>query len=260
MRKKIQKIGILFLFISLSGIFIWKEEKKRSNELKESFKGFTKVEETKHFNLINPPVDMSDSYWKYKEEPFLTVDFKSLKEKNEDVVGWIQIKNTEIDYPIVKGEDNEFYLKHDFEKKKSNAGWIFMDYRNDFSISKNNIILYGHGRLDGIMFGGLLNFFKEDWFQTEENHLIKISTEKENRIYQIVSFYTIRPEIYYLTTFFENQEMWNLFLSTVLERSIYDFSTSLNKKDELLTLSTCQNGNQMRIVVHAKLIKKEIRN
>ena len=91
------------------------------------------------------------------------------------------------------------------------------------------------------------------------NQIIKLSTEKKNTLWQIVSIYTIPSESYYLTHTFENDDSYQKFLDTMLSRSIYDFQTDLNTSDKLLTLSTCLDFNGNRIVVQAKLIKEQKR-
>ena len=91
------------------------------------------------------------------KEKIAEYDFDKLKKMNSDIVGYIEVDNTNISYPVVKSSDNSYYLNHSYTKEKNNIGSIFLDYRNDLdNLSKNNII-YGHGRLDNTMFGSLNN-------------------------------------------------------------------------------------------------------
>ena len=83
------------------------------------------------------------------------IDFGELKKKNEDVVAWIKVNNTKIEYPVVKSKNNDYYLNHSLDKSYNIAGWIFADYRNNFNGEDKNIIVYGHNRRDGSMFGSL---------------------------------------------------------------------------------------------------------
>ena len=207
--------------------------------------------------LVNPPKDLNDPYWNYVTVPFLEVDFTDLVKKNSNTVAWLNVPNTSIDYAVVQADDNSYYLNHSFDKTINKAGWVFADYRNDFNNLGNNTIIYGHRRLDNIMFGHLVKFLNKDWFNNKDNHLIKMSTLKENLIYQIVSVYVIYKENYYIRTSFTND--YAEFLETIKKRSYYDFKTSLNTLDKILTLSTCYDNNGKRLVVHAKLIKKETR-
>ncbi len=197
-------------------------------------------------------------YWSYIKMNLINVDFNDLKKKNKDTRGWIQVNGTNINYPFVQAKDNKYYLTHSFEKKYTDAGWIFLDYRNDINnLSKNNII-YGHARLNKTMFGTLKKVLTNDWYKNKDNHVIKLSTEKENTLWQIFSVYSIKTENYYITTNFENDEEFKTFIDTMTKRSKYKFNADVSVNDTILTLSTCHKTDE-KVVVHAKLIKKEIR-
>jgi sortase B len=108
------------------------------------------------------------------------------------------------------------------------------------------------------MFGTLKNVLTKDWYNNSDNHVIKLSTEKENTLWQIFSVYSIKTESYYITTDFENDEEFQTFIDTVSKRSKYKFGANVTVNDTILTLSTCHKTDE-KIVVHAKLIKKETR-
>lgn len=191
------------------------------------------------------------------DSDFLEVDFKKLKSINNDVVGYIEINNTNISYPIVKGNDNSYYLDHSFTSDISGSGAIFLDYRNDLdNLSKNNII-YGHGRLDNTMFGSLDNLLEDNWLNNEKNYYIRVTTPSNKMIFKVFSVYAIEKESYYIKTYFSNNKYFKKFLETVMKRSIFNFGTNVNTGDKILTLSTCKDNFGKRIVVHAKLLKKE---
>lgn len=184
-----------------------------------------------------------------------TIDFTALTALNSDTVGWIKLANTNINYPVVQSDDNRYYLTHSFTQAQSEAGAIFLDYRNNLDeLSKNNII-YGHGRLDGSMFGSLSQVLESSWLQDPTNHYVYLSTPTKQLIFKIVSVYTIQKESYYLTSYFSNNDYFNQFLQTILQRSTFDFQEVLTAEDKILTLSTCQNNYGKRIVVHAKLVQ-----
>ena len=143
-----------------------------------------------------------------------------------------------------------------FNNNYSKAGWIYADYRNSSNLLDKNNIIYGHGRLDGTMFGTLNNVLTEDWLNNKSLHLIKLSTLNYNSLWQIFSVYTIYKESYYITTKFSDKS-FNKFIKTIKDRSIHNFNTSINNNDKIITLSTCLDDFGNRIVVHAKLIKKE---
>jgi len=179
---------------------------------------------------------------------YSSIDFKKLKEKNDDTVAWIRVNGTNIEYPIVKTNNNDYYLYHSFDKTKSNAGWVFMDYRNKLDGTDKNIIIYGHNRKDGSIFGSLKNILKETWYDEKDNLEIEFWTENGKEKYQVFSIYEIENEDYYLSTTFDN---YDEYLNKIKNRSIKDFGINLSNESNILTLSTCSSSNKRRIVLHA---------
>lgn len=254
--------SFLLIMISSYALLLRFQEVKHIEEITRSL-NTTKKEESsidEDNTWINPPQDKEDPYWDYIETPFLQIDFSNLLEQNQDTVGWIQVGGTKIDYPITQSTDNQYYLTHSFDHTLSKAGWIYSDFRNNFQSLNPNTVIYGHGRLDNTMFGSLREVLKEEWYQDKSNHIIKLSTPITNMIWQIFSVYQIPKEDYYITTHFENENSYQTFLDTIKNRSIFAFSTSVDTNDKILTLSTCKDNYGQRIVVHAKLIKKETRS
>ena len=190
----------------------------------------------------------------------LEVDFNDLLAKNSDTVGWIQVQGTNINYPIVQTTNNDYYLNHAFDKTENKAGWVYMDYRNNAVDFNQNTIIYAHSRYNGTMFGSLKNILNSSWYTNKENHIIRLSTPTENTMWQVFSVYTIPKESYYITPSFPTDESYQEFLNTIKERSEVDFSGTVSTGDKVLTLSTCKDNFGNRIVMHAKLIKKETRN
>ena len=109
------------------------------------------------------------------------------------------------------------------------------------------------------MFGSLVWTLKDSWYKDENNQFIKLSTPDSNTVWKIFSIYTIKPEIYYLKTYFESDDEHLAFLNTIKQRSIYDFKEELTTDNKILTLSTCTDDGTKRIVIHAKMIKAEYR-
>lgn len=182
-----------------------------------------------------------------------TPNIKDLKSKNNDTIGWIKVNNTNIDYPLVQSKDNNYYLTHNFNKKETSAGWVFLDKRNNKNLNDKNNIIYGHSRKDKSMFGTLKETLNKKWYKNKDNLIIKITTETKEYNYEIFSIYTIEKENYYLRTSFKIEKEYKTFLNILKERSIYDFKVNLENTTSILTLSTCYKSNQ-RVVVHAKLI------
>lgn len=218
------------------------------------------VEDTEETEIINPPVeeDPANPYWDYIEMNLINVDFTNLLGINSDTKGWVQVNGTNINYPFVQTTDNEYYLKRDFNKNKNSAGWVFMDYRNNIDTLDRNTILYAHARLNGTMFGSLKNIFNSNWFDDVNNHVIKLSTLSENTLWQVFSVYHIPTTSDYLQTEFSSNQEFLDFVTMLKDRSQYEFNVEFNENDKILTLSTCYN-DQERVVLHAKLIKREAR-
>ena len=175
--------------------------------------------------------------------------------KNSETIGWIQIKGTNINYPIVQHNNNNYYLEHDFYKKKSSTGWIYADYRNNFNKLDNNTIIYGHNLINKTMFGNLPDFLTSNWLNKKNKPYIKLSTTTHNSVWQIFSVYKIKPTTDYLETKFYSIETYNNFLEKITKRSKKNFNIEILATDKILTLSTCDNTGNYRVVVHAKLIK-----
>jgi len=192
-----------------------------------------------------------------KQEVKYNIDFKTLRETNNDTVAYIKVNNTNIDYVVVKGNDNSYYLKHNFEKKWNVSGWIFADYHNKFDESDKNIIIFGHNTRDGSMFGTLKNTLNENWYKNEENQKIVLVTENGTYYYQVFSTYSIKPEDYYINTEFKNNAEFDNFIKKLKSRSLYDYGIEVSGEDKILTLSSCIGDGTKRVVLHAKLIEME---
>lgn len=246
------------IVVCLVKIVFWLKDNKTTSEVVNDITNNTNIEEKQddeNTELVNKEEDTTSDYWYYIKFPLIDVDINKLKEKNSDTVGWINVNNTNINYPYVHGKDNNYYLTHSFDKKYNEAGWVFLDYRNDKNLSNKNNILYAHSRLDKTMFGSLSKTLKSNWYNNKDNHIIRLSTEAENTMWQIFSVYKIPEETYYITTNFNSDNDYQKFLNTIKERSIHNFSTNLTTEDKILTLSTCYSDTE-RTVVHAKLIKR----
>lgn len=195
----------------------------------------------------------------YNNIGYISVDFSDLIAKNNETVGWIKVNNTNVNYSVVQHNDNEYYLRHDFNKKYNINGWVYADYRDDFEYFGSNTIIYAHNMTDRSMFGSLVWCLKDSWYTNSENHYIKMSTPKANTVWKIFSIYTIKPEVYYLRTYFESEEEHKTFIDNLTDRSIYDFQEDVSVNDKILTLSTCTDDGTKRVVIHAKMVKVEYR-
>lgn len=235
-------IAILIGLLVYSGYHIveWKINGDKNKEI---------IKETSEYITVN--IEENNNI----QEEKISVDFESLKIMNPDVVAWIKVNNTDIEFPVVKGKDNEYYLTHNLKKDYNKAGWIFMDYRNNLDGNDFNTIIYGHNMKNNLMFGTLKNVLDKQWYENEKNRYITFITEIANEKYEIFSIYEIEEEEYSIKTAFKNEQDYLKFLNALKGRSIKDFYVELSKDDRILTLSTCTNDRNHRLVVHAKLIR-----
>ena len=242
---------IVFLF-SLIKVIMWIIDNNNTNDIIKKVANTYEINEKSYDNEVIINENEKDIYFDYMKLKFIDVDINKLKTFNPDTIGFIKVMGTNINYPFVQTLDNDYYLNRSYDKTYNNAGWIFLDYRNNEFNDKNTII-YGHGRINGTMFGSLKDTLKSSWQNNKDNYIIKISTEKENSIWQIFSVYKIATTSDYLQTSFSDNE-FESFINLIKGRSSYNFETNVTNEDKVLTLSTCYNDND-KMVVHAKLIK-----
>lgn len=252
--------SIITLLISIFNIIKWKIDSDKTNyeitNIQENI-NIEEIQDTENTEIIEPVIEVpkENPYWDYINMNMINVDFNGLKKTNPDVVGWLKVNGTNINYPFVQSSDNDYYLTHSFNKSYNGAGWVFLDYRNNGTNNKNTII-YAHGRSNKTMFGTLKNVLNNGWLNNTNNYVIKISTETENGLWQIFSVYRIPTTSDYLQTNFNDETEYQNFLDMIKDRSSHNFDTNVASTDNILTLSTCYN-NSDKMVVHAKLIKKE---
>jgi len=186
--------------------------------------------------------------------------FKELYEQNSDIVGWITVENTDIDYPIMQSDDNDYYMEKDFDKQYSYPGSIFLDFRCDFRnmyMSAHQIV-YGHNMKNGTMFQQLTKYQDEEFFQ--ENRYININTLYGSYVFEVFSAYETPVSFYYLKTDFSDKGEWYEFIEMLQQKSDFETDIVLSSDDVVLTLSTCTNrhDDNYRYVVHAKLTNPEL--
>ncbi len=258
----ISLILLITLIISIVNIVKWWIDSNNTNNQIEEIQNIVNVVEiTDNDNteiIEQENIPKNNPYWDYIKMNLINVDFNELKSINNQTVGWIQVNGTNINYPFVQTTDNNYYLTHSFNKSYNSAGWVFLDYRNNLQTLNKNTIIYAHGRTDKTMFGTLKNILTNDWINNTDNYVIKLSTEYENTLWQVFSAYHIPTTNDYLKINFNNNESFIEFTNMLINRSQFDFNTTINENDHILTLSTCYNSSE-KMVIHAKLIKKETR-
>ncbi|NLL02443.1 MAG: class B sortase [Mollicutes bacterium] len=257
-------IFIIGLIFSVYKIITWQKDNKAINRQLENINKSVKINEVEDNNNAEiieqqEEIPKSNPYWDYIKMNLIDVDFNELKKTNKEVKGWIQVNGTNINYPFVQTTNNEYYLTRAFNKSYNDAGWIFLDYRNNIETLDKNTIIYGHSRLDQTMFGTLKNITKNNWYNDSNNYIIKLSTQAHNTLWQVFSVYIIETTSDYLKISFDSGTEFLNFAKMLMNRSKFDFNTSINENDRIVTLSTCYNDNK-KVVMHAKLIKIENKN
>lgn len=268
---KICILSVIVLIMTLMSLNYYKnyvqarDIKTIENELKDIIK---KIDKEYDIDNQDPDIEYIDpntginiptttrskyvsSYYKNYEKVFDT-----LLNINGDTKGWITVNNTRIDYPVVQASDNEYYLNRDYNQHKNSMGWIFMDYRNNIEVLNQNTIIYGHNITAGIMFGTLRYTVNNSWYSKTDNQVLTFNTLNSSMKWQIISIYKIPNTIDYLTTTFYTTKEYQKFLNLIVGRSIHNFNQEVTTNDKILTLSTCQNRGEDRLVMHAKLIKE----
>lgn len=208
LKKEYVVLGIFLLLFITSGFWLF----RIINEYGKAAREYEELQEYVDDSLKKEREETED------EKPQKTsIDFEALKEINPDIVAWIRIPEV-FDYPVVQGEDNQYYLSHTFQKESNKAGSIFLDYRNsrDFTDSKN--IIYGHNMKDGSMFHVLRNFQDMDFYNKHREIWLYLPDDS-TQVYEIVGCEEVKAvgEAYELEN--GNKDENELILSTCSSRS-----------------------------------------
>ncbi len=213
--KVLKVIFIILILVSLINLLIWYLENNKTKEI---------------LNNTNKYLIVKDKKYRLKEE---------IKTVNKEIIGWLKVDNTNINYPIVQTSNNKYYLNHDLEKNYNSAGWIFMDSEN--KLDDQNIVIYGHHRRDGIMFGSIDNLLSSN--KSGKIHLI---IGDKTIDFNIFSIYKTEKEYNYRNRNYRN---FNKKIQEFKNNSLIDYKVDIKNKDQIITLSTCDNDNKNRIVV-----------
>ena len=184
----------------------------------------------------------------------IQVDWASLKEKNDDLVAWILIPALSISYPVLQGEDNDYYLHRDLNRDYLFAGSIFMDEYNTPSLYNYNTIIYGHNMRDGSMFAALKEFTNKETY--EKCRYFWLLTPDGDYLYEICSVHQAASGSETFTVRFENYEHYRKWQEKMLSISDITTGAALEYQDRIVTLSTCTENSSIRMTVQGKLVWK----
>lgn len=185
-------------------------------------------------------------------EEMAAIDLAALREVNEDVVGWIRIPGTNIDYPLMQGEDNQFYLHHTWDKEANKIGSIFLETCNSSDLTDFNTIVYGHNMRTSAMFGELPNYSMQTYW--EKHPYVYIASDSGVYRYSIFAFFQAEVESLTYGLGITKDETKAEFLAISEEKNWIDTGLMPSPNDRVLTLSTCTGGSYAyRYVVQAYL-------
>lgn len=234
-------IAICIIVISFSSykIICWVIENNKSKAMLNEVQSSVKI--THEEVIINNQPVVKANY-----------DFTELLKKNSQTVGWINVPNTKIDYPVVQTSDNDFYLHHSFDKSQNSAGWVFADYACNIQESQN-ILIYGHNRRDLSMFGSLKSILDDNWRSNLENLYINFASIDETGVYKIFSTFICNDTDVnsYLETNFSSKEDFRQYITKLKKSSAYNFDTDIENAEKMITLYTCYGANNQRLIVCA---------
>jgi sortase B len=248
-------IFVGLLFFGIHGLF---------GEIREYREGEEEYEELEQFVVKIPKME-NDVLGTSENEGIvvenlasevLEVNFDSLTNVNSDCVAWVSIPGTNINYPVVNGIDNQYYVTHTFRKKANKSGAIFLDMRNSSDFSDLNTVLYGHNLKNSKMFSDLKRFLNQSYFN--RNHEIVIYMPDKEYHYEIFAVYkTMEDDNTYRVKFTEDGFKEHL-------QSICQKAEVLKEQDDMnmiITLSTCTNDAEGEsIVVIGRLIEVQEEN
>lgn len=181
------------------------------------------------------------------------IDFDALCADYPEAVAWIRVDDLEtIDYPVMRADDNDYYLHNDSAGNPSADGSIFLDYRNNADFSDDlHTIIYGHNMRDGSMFGTLISYQEEEFFK-QGSGMFTIYTPKGSYRYQIFAVNVVDPTDDVFMVGFKDPTIFDSFVSELKNSSMYDTGVQANGDDQIVTLSTCSSAD--RLVVSAKRV------
>ena len=265
-RKQIHVIIYLLLSIlmALSIIYIinffsLKQEAKEQSKLLNTTNILT-MEDTNEFvqnNLENETENVEADLEENKDttatenieektqETERMLQVKQLQEQNADIVGWLEIENTNVNYPVLQGTDNSYYMTHNYKKENSKNGAIFLDANYNWNIPSNNLLIYGHNLGNGMMFQELLKYEKKSFYG--QHPVIRFTTAEEDAQYEIISVFKSRVYYkseknvfrYYHFINNESEKEYNQFVKNAKNASLYPIDATASYGDQLITLSTC---------------------
>ena len=186
-----------------------------------------------------------------KAYPDIQVDLERVKEEYPRVVGWLYSPGTPINYPVMQGTDNAFYVDHMPNGRRNFAGSIFMDYRDNANLTDFAYVLYGHNMKNDSMFGTISDYRKEGYLE-EHPYMFYFTEDKTYRLEIFAGVNTVSTSKLYLEPEFEDRES---FIASAFEKSTFVSGVTVTPEDRIFQISTCSgaSGQNKRYMIFAKL-------
>ncbi len=220
---------VLLLVMAFSGYQIYsiKHQQKRADEVYKSVSVYVRIPETQ----------ASSSGFFQNDLLYPEIDFFELKKINPDIVGWLYVEGTDINYPVVQGEDNDYYLDKLFNGEKNSSGSIFLDCNGVYDFSHRNNIIYGHNMKNGSMFGTLTRYKEQSFYDSYPTGMLV--TPEGNYTVEFFAGYVCGEEGEAWKQNFQNDEDFDAWLRQLEGKSAFKGKVSPSCGDKILTLSTC---------------------
>lgn len=187
-----------------------------------------------------------------------SVDFETLQESGPDIIGWLTLPDTAINYPVTQTDDNEYYLHHLYDGTYNKTGCLFADYENQADFSDRNTIIYGHNMRDGSMFASLNEYDEQGYFDTHKQ--MYLVTPEGGYLCKVFTAFVANPSESGSDTSpwrlsWKDDGAYTTWLSAMADRSVIETDVTVTSSDKVLTLSTCTPGGANRFIVMAKLVE-----
>ena len=185
-----------------------------------------------------------------------SVDFEILQENGPDIIAWLTLPDTAVNYPVTQAEDNDYYLRHLYDGTYNKAGCLFADYENKKDFSDRNTIIYGHNMRDGSMFASLNEYKEQSYYDSHPQ--MYLVTPDGGYLCDIFAAFEAKPKESGSDTSpwrmeWKDDGAYTTWLSAMADRSVVETDVTVTSSDKVLTLSTCTPGGASRFIVMGKL-------
>ena len=199
------------------------------------------------------PVEVKDETT--MKRTYTEIDFAGMRAVNEDVIGWIQILDSPVDYPLLDADDNKYYLNHTYDRQWSSYGSIFLEPRNNPDLSERHLVIYGHNMVNESMFGSLLEYKNQEYADSHPE--ITVCMTDRDLTYRVFSAYTAHVDSAAYRMSFSDDASFMEMAEQMKANSVIAADVMPTAEDQVLTLSTCtpEGAKKYRFIVNAVLVE-----